>query len=301
MKPILSVRDLSSRLGVPLDRLRVVAKNVRLHYRPLPLIDKDNPQIVRELTVPDLELKNIQRRIKSNILSRLPLSQDVHGGVQGRSQRSNAEQHLGRDCVVNLDVKKYFPHVRHYMVNRMFRHEFGFGRDVSSLLTSLTTLNSELPQGAPTSTAIANLFLAQAVDTPMSDRAAATGHRYSRFVDDIALSGPNPQVLIHEVARMLSSRRLQTYRKKAEWPSKPKMQISSNARRQEVTGLVVNSQAGPSVSRQRRDKIRAEIFALSKGKPKAPTVASIRGKIAYVRQFNPGSASRLERLLKQGG
>jgi RNA-directed DNA polymerase len=201
MKPILSLRDMAYQLGMPISRLREVARDVESHYDTWGRFDEKNPNIVRQITAPDRELKEIQRHINSRILSRFPLADAVHGGVGGRSPRSNASPHVGQPCVVSLDVKKFFPHVRHYMVHRMFRGEFGFGRDVASLLTRLTTRGSELPQGAPTSTAIANLLLAKNVDGPLSAAANSLGCQYTRFVDDITLSGPDPRPLINKVAR----------------------------------------------------------------------------------------------------
>ena len=80
---------------------------------------------------------------------------------------------------VNLDVKDFFPNVRHYIVYRMFRRELGFGRDVARLLTRLTTFRAGLPQGAPTSTAIANVLLALPVDGPISVEAERSSPLYT--------------------------------------------------------------------------------------------------------------------------
>jgi RNA-directed DNA polymerase len=295
MKPILSLRDLSARLCVRVTEMRVIAGDIKSHYKQFPLV-KGNK--VRQLTVPSKQLKNLQRRIKNNILDQIPLPQNVHGGVLDRSPRTNAAVHLNQPCLVNLDVRDFFPQVRHGMVYRMFVQELGFGRDVSSLLTKLTTLNDGLPQGAPTSTAIGNLFLARRVDEPLLASAAKVGIRCSRFVDDIALSGLDPRPLINTVARLLSAKRLRLYRHKAKWESKPKLRVMSSRGRQEVTGLVVNPRKGPSVSRSRRDQTRAAIFGLERSsKLNSLEVNSIRGKIAYINEFNPGAAKRLRRQL----
>ena len=68
-----------------------------------------------------------------------------------------------------------------------------------------------------------------------------------------------------------------------------------------MTGLLVNSKQGPNVSRKRRDKVRAAIFALRvsgvTGDARDEAEESIRGRIQHVRQFNPGSAKRLLRSL----
>jgi RNA-directed DNA polymerase len=201
LRPILSERDLASRLGFPLEDLHRVADDVHAHYRQFPVVKGIKVRIVRP---PLAELKLIQKRIKRKILDRIPLNDAAHGGVKGRAPASNAEQHLGQRCVINLDVRQFFDEVHHKMVYRLFCKELGFGRDVARLITRLTTLRDVLPQGAPTSTAIANLFLATPVDRPISNESSRIGIRYTRFVDDMTLSGPNPRPLINVVGKLLS-------------------------------------------------------------------------------------------------
>ncbi len=300
MKAILSANDLSSRLGIPLARLYEIADDVKPHYKLTALPDKKDKTKIRMLRVPAYDLKDIQKRIRINILDHIDLDDGVHGGVRGRSPRTNAKDHLGQRCVINLDVKKFFPKIRHYIVYRMFHKDLGFGRDVARLLTRLTTYDGQVPQGAPTSTAIANVLLSVPVDGPVTKRAKSLNVRYTRFVDDVTFSGSNPRPLINLVGRTLSKRRLPMYRPKKNWSSKPKFKITPRSEPQEVTGLLVNSRKDPSVSRQRRDKVRAAIFALRKcvGEGNAEkAVRSIRGQILHVRQFNPGSAKRLQRGL----
>lgn len=292
MKPILSLRDLAIRVGVPLDRLREMAANVSSHYRYE--TKRTGPAKVRDLWIPDAELKDVQRRIKKRVLDPIALSTDVHGGVKGRSPRTNAVCHLAKPCVVTIDVRQFFDDVRHGVVFRMFRQELGFGTDVASLLTRLTTLHSYLPQGAATSTSVANLVLSMPVDGPLAVLAKPAGIAYTRFVDDIGLSGSQPRPLINVAARLLSHRGLKTHRKRS------KLKIMPRSRPQLVTGLLVNSTTGPSVPRERRDAVRAAIFNLRKLDKRSLVeleLRSILGKIAHVQQFNPGAASRLRRHL----
>ena len=295
MRPILSLNDLASRLGTPATCLRDIGRQINKHYTTRPLVQGAKS---RQLAVPTAELMDIQRRINHNILAKLVLPPCVYGGVPGGSPRKNASQHEDQPCVVNMDVKEFFPHVRHYMVYRMFKHELGFGRDVASLLTRLTTYRSYLPQGAPTSTPIANLLLAAPVDIPVAAEAARLDLHYSRFVDDIAISGKNPRQLINLIAKLLSHKRLQVHRFRRHQRSK--LKITGSGRSQQVTGLVVNAPCGLSVPGKRREKIRTAIWVLRRI-PKqefSTAVRSIRGKINYVSQFNHGSARRLAAYLE---
>jgi hypothetical protein len=294
LKPIVSVRDLSSRLGVRPDTLRQIGLDIDQHYSEQWL---KKGKKSRRLDVPGPVLKALQRRINRNVLAKIPLAKTIYGGVAGGSPRKNAGEHIGQPCVITMDVKEFFPKVRHYMVLRMFR-ELGFGREVASLLTRLTTYRSFLPQGAPTSTVVANLLLAGPVDGPISAEAERRGWRFSRFVDDIAISGKDPRPIINLVARFLSSRRLPIHR--ARPYGRSKLRITPNGRAQIVTGLVVNAAKGLSVPRARRDKIRAAIYALRRT-PKhelEKALASVCGKVAYVAHFNPGAAKRLKAYLE---
>jgi RNA-directed DNA polymerase len=299
MKPILSLRDFARRIATPIGRLKHIAEEIESHYHQFSVKD-EKTQKVRQFRNPSPELKEIHRRINRVILSIVEISTIAHGGVAGKSTRSNAGQHLGQPCLINVDVKQFFPNVRHYMVYRLFRGELGFGRDVARFLTRLTTLHSELPQGAPTSTTIANLLLSSAVDVPVAFESSACQAKTTRFVDDFTFSGNDPRSLINFTAKALSRRRLPIWRKNSKFQPKAKLKITPLSRRQEVTGLVVNSRQGPSVSRERRDAVRAAIYQLkniSDVTARLKAINTIRGKIAYVRRFNPGSAARFQKYL----
>jgi RNA-directed DNA polymerase len=299
MKPLVSLNDFAHRMGIPRQRLENVARDIGSHYRVWTMIDTKNPAKIRVVRSPRAELKTIQRLLIDRIFSLIPLHESVHGGVRGRSTASNASAHLQQRCVVTLDVREFFQHVRHEIVFSLFRNELGLGREIARLVTQLTTYLDELPRGAPTSPAIANLLLNIPVDGPVADAAAKANVSYTRFIDDIALSGDNPRSLINRVATALSSRRLPMYRAKAKFQSKSKLKIMPNNGPQEVTGLLVNSRRGPSLSKRRRDKVRAAIRELHTlvGPAHSDAIARVRGRIQYVGRYNPGSEKRLTRSL----
>jgi hypothetical protein len=232
---MLSLRLLERHLKTSRSRLHEIADNVAAHYNTFPQKNKKNPSKVRMITAPEKELKAIQARI-AGLLTKIPLNASVHGGVRGKSPRTNAEPHLGQRFVVNVDVRDFFPSIRHTAVYRMLRRDFGWGSDVARLVTRLTTLKGTVPQGAPTSTVIANLFLSQPVDGIVSSHAQRLGAASSRFVDDLTFSGLNPAPLVQIAGKQLSTRGLQIHRKKARFQPKAKLKITPNWQRQEVTG-----------------------------------------------------------------
>jgi retron-type reverse transcriptase len=302
---IRSARRLAQLLEIPLARLREIADEISndpdSHYKYHSEL-KPGSSKPRHYMVPRPELRSIQDKISSRVLSKFPLCDTAHGGVRGKSPRTNAAQHLGKPYLVNMDVKSFFPNVRHYVVYNTFQRELQCGREVASLLTRLTTVKAQLPQGAPTSTAIGNLIVTRAVDFPISKLTLQSGSTTTRFVDDIAISGDRPQAFIDATCRALSRKRLPIWRKSAKFRPKQKFKITPNWQRQEVTGLVVNAKHGPSVPRDYRERVRAAIFQLSDlddATARHKAELSIQGKIAYIKSCNPGSAKRLQRYLQR--
>lgn len=293
MMGLVSVRSLARLLGIPRAQLDRIASEVDAHYHLGTISDRTGKP--RTLRMPSAELKLVQRRIAKRLLRGVRLAPEVHGGVRGKSPKTNAEKHLGKPCLITIDVRRFFPSIRHSLVYRMFRWELDCGHDVARVLTRLVTHEGQLPQGAPTSPAIANLFLRLAVDELLVAEAGRVTTTYTRFVDDIGLSGDNPRDLINFVARLLTTRRLSISRKKKE-----KLRIMPRSTPQKITGLLVNANR-PSVPKQRRDQVRAAIHklaSLAAGPVREREMRSIRGRIGHVGQFNPGAAIRLERQLR---
>lgn len=295
MSGLNSTRSLARILGVTRDQLQNVADNIDAHYHEWPSTDARTGK-VRQIRSPSAELKSIQRRLAKRLFRCTSLGPEVQGGVRGRSTLTNAAMHLGRAYLVTIDVRRFFPSVRHTIVYRLLRFEFGFGRNVARLVTRLVTFDGQLPQGAPTSSAIANWLLHVPVDEPVVAEAHQLGLRYSRFVDDLAVSGNRPQEIVNLIARQLSTRRLAISRKE-------KLRIMPRSKPQKITGLLVNG-CKPSVSKQKRDQVRAAIHALGRlpaGPLRNRDLQSVRGRVGYVKRFNPGCAARLERQLKAIG
>ncbi len=292
MKPLLSARYVAHQIGVPLIELQQLARDTHIHYRQWSSIDEKKNK-ARNFKAPDKKLKAVQRRILRRLLNAYALPEGAHGGVKGKSPKTNASEHCGKPLVVTSDIRSFFPSVSHREVAKMFKREFGCGRYTTWLLTRLTTIDGQLPQGAPTSTAIANILLASTVDRPAELIASKRDVTVTRFVDDFAFSGVNADTLINSTARSASNVGLRT------WRDRKKLKIMPASRRQEVTGLNVNSPDGPSVPCEKRERGRAAIHPLKKAAPGEidKALVSIRGRVNHVRQFNKGSADRLESQL----
>ena len=122
---------------------------------------------------PKARLKEIQRWILREMLVWIPVHDAAHGFVRGRSARTHASAHLGRRLVMRFDLEDFFASVSAARVYGIFRTA-GYPEAVAHMLTGLCTnvvpvdepvsgrlarrlATPHLPQGAPTSPALANL------------------------------------------------------------------------------------------------------------------------------------------------
>lgn len=155
---------------------------------------KNKPQYVsrygeywsRIINPPKPELKTIQKRINAYLVEHIQMPNYAFGGVKGKDNIQNARFHKGQKFVFQSDLKDFFPFITNKMVYVMFV-ENGFSPDVASILTKLTTFKGHLPQGAPTSTTIANLVF-KPVGNEIQSIAEREGLRFTTFVDDVTIS-----------------------------------------------------------------------------------------------------------------
>lgn len=158
----------------------------------------------RTINPPKDELKAIQKRINDYLIENTAIPQYAFGGIRRKDNIRNARYHKGQKYVFQTDIKDFFPFITNKMVYEMFLRN-GFSPDVSSLLTKLTTYKGHLPQGAPTSTTIANLVF---VPTGLALQAISDreGLRFTTFVDDVTISSQSDfKHVIPEIIETITS------------------------------------------------------------------------------------------------
>ena len=151
-----------------------------------------------------------------------------------------------------------------------------------------------LPQGAPTSPALANL-VAHRLDRRLAGLARSVGATYSRYADDLVLSGDR------ELQRRLGATRAAVAAIVADegFVLHPgKSQLMHRAGRQRVCGMVVN--VAPNLAREEFDRLRATLHdAAIHGPEHANRVglpnfrAHLTGRVAWAASLNPARGARL--------
>ena len=152
-----------------------------------------------------------------------------------------------------------------------------------------------LPQGSPTSPALANLA-ALTFDRRLAGLAGRFGATYTRYADDLTLSGD--RALLRRARRIVAL--VETIAADEGFRlNDSKTRVRSQAQRQLVTGLVVNDQ--PNVTRPDYDRLRAVLHDAALNGPAAANRrghpdfrAHLLGRIGWASAGNPSRAEKLQ-------
>lgn len=332
---LLSAGELAEWLGLRIAELQWFADlrameckrgNQRLrhyHYRPL---TKRFGQ-VRLIESPKPRLKDIQRQILAEILRCVPAHSAAHGFIQGRSIKTFAMPHVGKRVVLKIDLENFFTSISGARVQAVFR-TVGYPEEVADLLTGLcvnTTpydawegavdhqnrllqcacwryRQSHLPQGAPTSPALANLC-AYRMDCRLAGLASSAGAVYTRYADDLAFSGNGDfqrvvkRFYLHAAATVAEEGFSVHYRK---------TRMMRQGVRQRLTGLVVNERL--NVARADFDQLKAILTNCVRLGPQSQNRAAhenfrahLDGRISFIEMVNPARGGKLRRLFDRIG
>lgn len=284
-----SERWLARKLGVAREVLCALAAEPERHYRSF--VIQPARKKPRQISNPDEDLKAVQRAVRIRLLAPLPLPPHVHGCVRAHSPLTNARTHRGEPNVASVDIKNFYPTVTNRAIYELWLR-LGYGPRLASLLTRLTTLAGHLPQGAPTSDALANHVLAP-VDDGLIAIATALDLKLSRYLDNIDLSGKRTREAIPLVIALLREHGYAVRHKKTFNTGPRSVRV--------VTGYTVNNPRLPSVARPEQRRIRsaahASIREQQAGRLTAESTQRIRGRVAHLRRTNPGAADSIERQL----
>jgi hypothetical protein len=289
------------RLASSREDLRFLAQRAGSFYKPFPkserlrpfqkkrLPQRKHPRIIDN---PTGELKIVQRRINRVLLRPVTVPSYLCGGVPGKSVLDNVLLHFGAREIITLDIKSFFRSITNIQVYRVWAKTLDCSPKVSSLLTKLTTFERHLPQGAPTSTLLANLVLFS-VDQPIRDECERHGVMYSTWVDDLAFSGFDARLVIRTAVAALQNAGFSV--------SHRKLRVMGSGSRQVINGILLGR--FPSVLPERLSRLRAGIHNLRLGRVPVPEIQgytrSLRGGIAHVASIAPRKAAKLVQDLDQ--
>jgi hypothetical protein len=256
---IASKESLAKKLGITEEYLNEILENSDLLYHANTPEKKADGSLRQTYRVEE-KLKIILRKIVTNIFHHVDFPRYIQGSIKDKEKPrdyiSNASVHTGKKLLIKEDIKNFFPSIKSLEVEKIWRRLFKFSPDVANALTKLTTLNGSVPQGAPTSSYLANLIFWD-VEPSVVTNLSNLGITYSRYVDDITLStnrhlSPEEKT---EIIKLIYGMCL----KKGIKPNRKKHAIMTSSEKMTVHGLNVNSIV-PTLSKNERQNLRAAVY-----------------------------------------
>lgn len=186
-------------------------------------------------------------------------SESAHGFIicptddlQPRNIYTNALAHRSGEWLLNIDFKDFFHTITTTHLKNLFRHLFFFSPELTTALTTLTTWQSRLPMGAPTSPVLSNLVCLN-LDYQMEQLALQHSAVYTRYADDITFSfrtQPSPDWMKDVMVIVLQN---------GFTIQQEKMRLQTRMEKPEITGLVMGDGPLPSISKAWLKRLKEEI------------------------------------------
>ena len=295
--PVADVAHLTNLLGISQADLDALVASASQMYRHVPQKKRDGSK--RDTWDAFPPLKQLQEKIKNRFLRRVAFPLYLQTGILDkefpRDYAHNAAFHAGAKCVVTLDIENFFLSITAVQVLGIWADFFRFDKRVAETLTALTTKDGYVPQGAKTSSYLANLVFWKD-EHELFSHLASLGWDYSRLADDVTISskrlrrggevGDMTRTAVGFIQR--HGFRVKRSKHKVFWRNTQMI----------VNNLVVN--AHPALPKGERRRIRAQVDALAMATAAGESIDerlrnSTRGKIAKLRRFHPQTANRILR------
>ena len=284
----------------------------------------------RLIEAPKTRLKAFQRRILDEILGHIPPHDSAHGFRPGRSITTFAAPHVGQAIVLKMDLCDFFVSITSARVTAIYLTA-GYPEPVARLLSGLCTnivptqvmnkvtraapdgargampwqnqrpyAGPHLPQGSPTSPALANLA-AYRFDVRLAALSAAAGAVYTRYADDLGFSGGDSFARsIHRFSTQVAAVAIE----EGFAVQHRKTRMMRQGVRQRAAGVVLNQKI--NMARDDYDLLKATLCNCVRHGPSeqnrskvADFRAHLAGRVAHVKRLNPDRGSKLARLLEQ--
>lgn len=236
----------------------------------------------RLVSEPAPDLKAEQHSILE-ALSLYDSHDSAHGFVVGRSPLTNAMPHLCKRYVLNVDIADFFPSIRSPRLLPILSSFLP--PPLLQRIEAFCFHNGTLPQGAPTSPALANFFLIE-LDHQVEEFAASHSLDYTRYADDITLSSSCDFLKARRKMVMTFLRSILANYGLSLNPKKTK--LMPYYQRQMVTGILVNN-AQPALPRH----FKEALYLQFKGRTFSDLSDSELGQLYFVRSISLRSYSKI--------
>ena len=208
--PVLTLRHLARETETDWGYLRSIVERKLNEYQAIRRRKKDGSY--RQIAAPSSSLMHVQRWILVNVLPGLTFHDATYAYRRELSIRHCAEAHAGARWLLKMDLHNFFGTIEESRVYGVFR-KLGYPSLLAFEMARICTnppatdqapnwlegrgleaygsgQRGVLPQGAPTSGALANA-VAFRLDTMLTSIADEYGLAYTRYSDDLTFSSPS--------------------------------------------------------------------------------------------------------------
>ena len=177
----------------------------------------------------------------------------AYGYVRGRGIRDNAEQHIGQKLLLRCDIQNFFQSIsKNRLTSELIK--LGLKDTMARILAGFLTIEGVLALGLNASPTLANL-VCLTLDSQLQELAKACDCVYTRYADDIAISGDRlPST--SSVTDIISSEGFKT--------SNRKTRVTKRGQAHFVTGLSISDARRPHVPRKFKHRLRQELYFCEK-------------------------------------
>lgn len=175
-----------------------------------------------------------------------------YGYTRGKNILENAQKHCCAKQILHADIKDFFPSISKERICDLFQ-QLGVSDFISEAFANLLTIEGVLAQGLHTSPLISNI-ICLGMDEDLTALANKYGCTYTRYADDITISGDNVpskkelEEIFHKHGFILNAE---------------KFRITKPGWHHFVTGLSVETNI-PRIPKKMRKKLRQELYYCGK-------------------------------------
>ncbi len=292
-------------LGVSPGRVWHLVRTIASHYRTKEIAKASGG--IRTLQIPDEYLAYVQRQILHQYLNPIEYPPWVAAYVPGRSTMQAVEPHVKSPVLIVVDLKDFFPSISRRWVKDAFTEVLKLPDDVSGVMSTLVTTGKEVPQGAPTSGAVANVVAMHRLDPEVCAVCGEYGMRYTRYADDLAFTRSTD--LSRDETHAFILQIIGAIRRAGFRVNYDKIRVQRPNAQQRLLGMCINEKR--SYPQRERRKLRALIHSATTRGSEATAArygyespealeGRLQGLLAYVQGINPGQAAALRRQWPDG-
>lgn len=295
--------DICDVLDVTRDEFDDIIKNKTQYYYSYPIRKKNGNK--RYIDAPIGKIKEWQITVTKKVLYRYGAHPIAYGFAKNKNPILAADKHVGQKILVAMDIKNFFNSITKKNLITLFLYldrakRIWTGSTRKNVekntrdLIDILTYRDIVPQGAPSSPIVSNLYMLRA-DKLLKQLATTHNLSITRYADDIVFSSPGgitdvPGKVIPDTKRILKQYGLKLNPKK--------IHVNRNNKRMRVVGIVVNEKT--NIPREKWRNFRAKLHNLKTSKEPITEkeAQKMRGQIEWIKSVNK---MRGEQFLQEFG